>query len=153
MSTATSIDSVRDSIGDGPGVVLWFYREPVSGAGIVAANPFAEWAGGAPNVLYRRCFDVAKHCPGFRFPVQRFYRLLPEEKLRVVILHDPEIVQDLVTVLPDLAKACLGNGTRLVLVSENREFLDRCTKVLDPLSEALPVLRVGPDGNGRRISA
>lgn len=146
------LDSIRDTIGVGPGVVLWCYREAGGGPYLAAANPFAEFAelGGAKSeVLYRRCFNVVQP-PACRFPVRRFVELLPQ--FRVAILHNPEVFSDFYEVLPELAKACVGHNVRLVLVSDWHDFLDRCAVALDPLSELLPVQRVGA-GNGQRNAA
>lgn len=147
---ALGIESVRDTVGSGPGVVLWSYREPVGSAGVLVANPFAEWAETAPTVLYRRCFNIVR-APAFAFPLDRFGRVAATFK--VVVFHDPEIVQDMLTVLPEVAKTCLGHGARLVLVSEWRRYLDRCADALDVLSEALPVIRIGADGSVQKNSA
>lgn len=136
---AGGFESLGESIGSGPGVVLWRYREPAGGP---VTNPFAEWAAtmGEASVLYRRCFDVVRP-PACRFPVGPFLQRM--EGRRALILHDPEVFVDLVEVLPELAKACVGHNVRLVLVSEWDDLLQRCAKALEPLSETLPIEHVG----------
>ncbi len=138
--SAVGTDSIANSIGTGPGVVVWWYREPTGVGANPSGNPFAEWAGSVNGVLYRRCFDVVQP-PACRFPMAAFAQRVP--KNRVLILHDPEVFADLVEVLPELAKTCLGHEARLVLVSESAEYLRRCAAALEPLSEALPIQRAG----------
>ena len=139
------IDGIRDTIGSGPGVVLWRYQEPGGTPGIAAGNPFAEWASSTPNIMYRRCLGIVQP-PACRFPLAAFLPRLAKNK--VLILHNPEVFSDLVAVLPEIGKACLGQDARLVLVSDWGDFLDRCAKALEPLSDLLPVISVGSDGQG-----
>lgn len=146
--SAVGTDSIANSIGTGPGVVVWWYREPTGVGANPSGNPFAEWAGSVNGVLYRRCFDVVQP-PACRFPMAAFAQRVP--KNRVLILHDPEVFADLVEVLPELAKTCLGHEARLVLVSESAEYLraapPRWSPFLKRCRFSAPAL-----GNNRRIA-
>jgi hypothetical protein len=147
------LEGVREAVGSGPGVVLWRYAEPGGGPGITPGNPFAELAAAHTGVLYRRCYNLVRP-PGFRFPLAAFLKALSKlpERTGVVIFHDPECATDFLDALPDIAKACLGHQTRLVLVSEWGRFLDRCAEALDPLTETIPVERVAASGSGQRFA-
>lgn len=137
------LDSVRDNVGSGPGIVLWRYREHGGAPALSAENPFAEFAHTMPETLYRRCFNVVAP-PECRFPVPQFLKALP--KFRIVILHNPEVFVDMPEVLPELAKACMGHNTRLVLISEWGDFLRKCQRSLEPLAELLPISSIAPAG-------